>query len=140
MTQTQRDNLEILSQVQSSDQMYAVAEGRTLQEAVNRNDSLVTILQSSPAVKAVSGVGEMLPSQARQQVAADRWNDFWKEESRQTFLRDFLREASAQGFADEAFKPFLDLINQDCGIADIEDFGDVIEPFTLRYIYHIPQF
>ena len=68
MTQTQRDNLEILSQVQSSDQMYAVAEGRTLQEAVNRNDSLVTILQSSPVVKAVSGVGEMLPSQARQQV------------------------------------------------------------------------
>ena len=139
MTQTQRDNLEILSQVQSSDQMYAVAEGRTLQEAVNRNDSLVTILQSSPAVKSVSGVGEMLPSQARQRVAADRWNDFWKEESRQTFLRDFLREASAQGFADEAFNPFLILINQECGIADIEDFGDVIEPFTLRYIYPLDE-
>ncbi|MBQ1780100.1 MAG: MMPL family transporter, partial [Bacteroidales bacterium] len=36
MTPTQRENLEILSQVQASGMMYAVAEGKTLQEAVNR--------------------------------------------------------------------------------------------------------
>ena len=139
MTPAQRENLEILSQVQSSDMMYAVAEGSTLQEAVNRNDSLVAMLQASPAVAAVSGVGEMLPSEARQKVAADRWNDFWKAESRQIFLRDFLREASAQGFADEAFQPFANLISSESRISDIEDFSDVIEPFTLRYIYPLDE-
>ena len=135
MTPSQRENLEILSQVQSSDMMYAVAEGATLQETVNRNDSLVTALRNCPAVTAVSGVGEMLPSQQRQQLAADRWNAFWSDHDRQELLRNFEREALAQGFSVEAFEPFENLISKTAEISDINDFADVIEPFTLRYIY-----
>lgn len=135
MTPAQRENLEILSQVQSSDRMYAVAEGRTIQEAVNRNDSLVTALRNCPAVTAVSGVGEMLPSQDRQRAAADRWNAFWQDESRKSFLSDFLREASRQGFSDQAFQPFVNLITDKCEVSGIEDFNDVIEPFTSKYIF-----
>ena len=135
MTPSQRENLEILSQVQSSDMMYAVAEGATLQETVNRNDSLVTALRKCPAVTSVSGVGEMLPSQQRQQEAADRWNAFWSEHNRQELLRNFEREALAQGFSVEAFEPFVNLINNSAEISDIDNFADVIEPFTLRYIY-----
>ena len=135
MTPLQRDNLEILSRVQSSDRMYAVAEGATLQEAVNRNDSLVTMLQACPAVEAVNGVGEMLPSEAQQGVAADRWNTFWQEESRHTFLRDFLNEARRQGFSDQAFQPFVDLLSEKREVSDIEDFNDIVEPFTSKYIF-----
>lgn len=135
MTPSQRENLEILSQVQSSDMMYAVAEGSTLQEVVNRNDSLVSALRDCDAVTAVSGVGEMLPSQERQRQSADRWNAFWSDPTRQNLLRDFQREAQSQGFAVEAFEPFVNLISNTVKISDIEDFNDVIEPFTLRYIY-----
>ena len=135
MTPSQRENLEILSQVQSSDMMYAVAEGATLQEAVNRNDSLVSVLQGCTAVTSVSGVGEMLPSQQRQQEAADRWNAFWSDHNRQELLRDFEREALAQGFSIEAFEPFVNLISNSAEVSGIDCFADVIEPFTLRYIY-----
>ena len=135
MTKSQRDNLEILSQVQSSDRMYAVVEGRTLQEAVNRNDSLVTILKSNPAVTTVSGVGEMLPSQARQCQAADRWNTFWQQESRRQFLADFLREANALGFSEDAFQPFVNLLSEKWESSDIEEFNDIVEPFTSKYIF-----
>lgn len=135
MTPSQRENLDILSQVQSSDMMYAVAEGATLQEAVNRNDSLVTALRQCPAVTSVSGVGEMLPSQQRQQEAADRWNAFWSDHNRQELLRDFEREALAQGFSIEAFQPFINLVSESAEISNIEEFTDVIKPFTLRYIY-----
>lgn len=135
MTKSQRDNLEILSQVQSSDRMYAVVEGRTLQEAVNRNDSLVTILKSNPAVTAVSGVGEMLPSQKRQCRAADRWNTFWQQESRRQFLADFLREANALGFSENAFQPFVNLLSEKWESSDIEEFNDIVEPFTSKYIF-----
>lgn len=135
MTPSQRENLDILSQVQSSDMMYAVAEGATLQEAVNRNDSLVTALRQCPAVTSVSGVGEMLPSQQRQQEAADRWNAFWSDHNRQELLRDFEREALAQGFSIEAFQPFINLVSESAEISNIDEFTDVIEPFTLRYIY-----
>ena len=115
--------------------MYAVAEASTLQEAVNRNDSLLSVLQRSPAVAAVSGVGEMLPSQSRQKVAADRWNAFWSDHSRQELLRNFEREALAQGFSIEAFEPFMNLISENAKISDIEYFTDIIKPFTLKYIY-----
>jgi len=135
MTPTQRDNLEILSQVQASDMMYAVAEGKTLQEAVDCNDSLVSMLKRCDAVTSVSGVGEMLPSQQRQKVAADRWNAFWQEESHRNLLREFEREAIAQGFATEAFQPFFNLISQTCEISDIEEFNDIVEPFTDKYVY-----
>ena len=135
MTPSQRENLEILSQVQSSDMMYAVAEGATLQETVNRNDSLVMALRKCPAVTTVSGVGEMLPSQQRQQEAADRWNAFWSDPNRQDLLRSFEHEALAQGFSLEAFESFVNLITEKAKISDIDDFTDVIEPFTLKYIY-----
>lgn len=135
MTPTQRDNLEILSQVQASDMMYAVAEGKTLQEAVNRNDSLVSMLKRCDAVTSVSGVGEMLPSEQRQKVAADRWNAFWREETHRDLLREFEREAAAQGFATEAFLPFFNLISEKCEVSDIESFDDVVEPFTDKYVY-----
>ena len=135
MTLAQRENLAILSQVQSSGTMYAVAEGATLQEAVNRNDALMSKLRDCEQVTSVSGVGEMLPSQQRQQEAADRWNAFWQEDSRRDFLREFTREASAQGFASEAFNPFLSLVTETCQVSDIEDFNDIIEPFTGKYIY-----
>lgn len=135
MTPTQRDNLEILSQVQASDMMYAVAEGKTLQEAVNRNDSLVSILKRCDGVTSVSGVGEMLPSEQRQKMAADRWNAFWQEESHRDLLREFEREAVEQGFATEAFQPFFNLISEKCEVSDIESFDDIVEPFTNKYVY-----
>ena len=121
MTPEQRDNLEILSQVQSSGTMYAVAEGKTLQEAVNLNDALVSKLRDCKDVTSVSGVGEVLPSQQRQQEAADRWNAFWQDDSRRAFLRQFEREAAAQGFSSEAFSPFLAMVTETCEVADIEN-------------------
>lgn len=135
MTPSQRENLEILSQVQSSGTMYAVAEGKTLQEAVNRNDSLVQKLRGCKAVTSVSGVGEMLPSQRRQQDAADRWNSFWGDTKWFHLCEEVRREAAAQGFSDDAFLPFFRMFEELAQVADIEEFSDIVEPFTDKYIY-----
>lgn len=135
MTPPQRENLEILSQVQSSGTMYAVAEGKTLQEAVNRNDSLVQKLRGCKAVTSVSGVGEMLPSQQRQQKAADRWNSFWGDTKWFHLCEEVRREAAAQGFSDDAFLPFFRMFEELAQVADIEEFSDIVEPFTDKYIY-----
>ena len=135
MTPSQRENLQILSQMQSSDMMYAVAEGATLQEAVNRNDTLVAKLRSDGNVESVSGVGEMLPSEQRQQMAADRWNAFWQDPDRHDFIQSFKREADKQGFSSEAFQPFLAMVSEKCEVSDIESFNDIVEPFVNKYIY-----
>ncbi len=135
MTPTQRENLQVLSQLQASDMMYAVAEGKTLQEVVDRHDALLSKLRGSGAVTSVSGVGEMLPSQQRQKAAADRWNAFWQDDSRKELLRELSREATVCGFSDDAFQPFLEMVSKQWEVADIEDFDDIIEPFTGKYIY-----
>ena len=135
MTAEQRENLKVLSQLQSSGMMYAVAEGKTLQEAVNRNDELLSKLCASDAVSSVSGVGEMLPSEQRQKAAAERWNTFWRDDSRKDFLREFVREASACGFSEEAFQPFVELVSKEWGTSDIQGFEDIVGPFTGKYIY-----
>jgi len=135
MTPSQRENLEILSQVQSSGTLYAVAEGATLQEAVNRNDSLMGKLRGCKAVISVSGVGEMLPSQQRQQEAAHRWNAFWGDTKWFYLCEEVRREAAAQGFSDGAFLPFYRMFEELAQVSDIEDFNDIVEPFTDKYIY-----
>lgn len=135
MTPSQRENLEILSQVQSSGTLYAVAEGVTLQEAVNRNDSLMEKLRGCKSVTSVSGVGEMLPSQQRQQEAADRWNAFWGDTKWFYLCEEVRREASAQGFSDGAFLPFFRMFEERAQVSDIEEFNDIVEPFTDKYIY-----
>ena len=135
MTPVQRENLEILSKVQSSDMMYAVVEGSTLQEAVNRNAVLVDELKSCDAVKSVSGVGEMLPSQTSQQEAAARWNAFWHSGPVRQFLAEFKHKASAHGFQENAFQPFLEMTSKTWDVSDIEDFNDIVEPFTGKYLY-----
>ncbi|MBR4136367.1 MAG: 1-acyl-sn-glycerol-3-phosphate acyltransferase [Bacteroidales bacterium] len=135
MTPSQRQNLEILSQVQSSDMMYAVSEGATLQEVVDHNAALIEQLKSCAAVETVSGVGELLPSQQQLQRAAVRWNDFWQDESRQAFLRVFQRKAAEHGFQEQAFLPFVNRASESVEIPDIEEFDDIIEPFTNKYIY-----
>jgi len=138
MTPAQRENLEILSQVQASGTMYAVAEGATLQEAVNRNDKMVAKLRDCEKVESVSGVGEVLPSQQRQKDAADRWNAFWHDDGmHRSALQSFIREADAHGFSADAFQPFVDMVNQDWKTAEIEYFNGIIEPFTGKYIYPI---
>lgn len=135
MTPTQRENLEILSQVQSSGMMYAVAEGADLQETVDRHDALIAKLTESECVTSISGVGEMLPSQQRRRVAADRWNAFWDEEKRRDLVQEVRREAVAQGFSDDAFRPFSEMFSDSVQVSDIEDFDDVVEMFTGKYVY-----
>ena len=137
MTPSQRENAQVLSSLQSSDMMYAVTEGASLQEAVDRHDSMMTILRGCDAVASVSGVGEMLPSRRRCEEAAERWNAFWQEESRKAFLREFQQAASDHGFSEEAFQPFFSMVAEPCEIPDIQDFNDIIEPFTNKYIYPV---
>ena len=139
MTLSQRENVQILSRLQSSDMMYAVAEGTTLQEAVDRHDSMMTKLRGCEAVASVSGVGEMLPSRQRCEEAANRWNDFWQDDSRKEFLHELQRAAATQGFSDDAFRPFVTMVSEPCEVPEIEEFEDIIEPFTNKYIYPVGE-
>ena len=96
MTAQQRADLDLLAgSVDEGGLTYVVAEGATLEEALQRNDSL-----------GLDGVAALMPSLQRQEEALAQWNDLL---ARHPGLADKVRrEARRAGFTDEAFRPFTD--------------------------------
>ena len=101
MTAAQRADLDLLSgTVDEGGLVYVVAEGHTLEEALQNNDAL-----------GLDGVGSLMPSLDRQQEALANWQHL---QDAHPALADELRaEARKAGFADNAFAPFLARLSSD---------------------------
>ncbi len=96
MTDQQKADLGLLSKdVNDGTLTYVVAEGRTLEEALERNDSL-----------SLAGVGALLPSMTRQERALNGWNRML--EKYPDMVGCVKGVACKLGFAEGAFKPFYD--------------------------------
>lgn len=135
MTPQQRENLQLLAQLQNPNTMYAVAEGENLQAAVNNNQELLCKIKSADPSANISGVGDILPSEDMIQAATVKWNSFWTAPERQKFLKQFEYQANKQGFAITAFYPFTSILNGNLEVPDAEDFNDFIQPFVNKYIF-----
>lgn len=136
MTPEQRGNIELLGHLQSSGTLYAVAEGATLQEAVNNNSQLVTAIRAADKEAVISGLGEILPSETQMMEATERWNSFWESHNSDEFLQKFDRAANRHGFSVTAFHPFTGNISSNLENSTIDDFSDIIQPFINKYIYY----
>ena len=96
MTAQQRSDLELLGAgVGEGELTYVVSEGETLEDALLANDAL-----------GLEGVASLMPSMQRQEEALANWQHLM--ESHPTLANDLQREAAKAGFADGAFQPFLD--------------------------------
>ena len=96
MTAQQQADLDLLAgSVEESNLTYVVAEGATLEEALQHNDAL-----------GLDGVASLMPSLQRQQEALERWEALLA--AHPTLASDVRREARKAGFADGAFQPFTD--------------------------------
>lgn len=135
MTPQQRENLQLLAQLQSPNTMYAVAEGEDLQDAVNNNQELLSKIKNADPTANISGIGEFLPSEDKIQEATEKWNSFWTAHERQEFLKQFEYQANKQGFAITAFYPFTSILNGNLEAPAAEDFNDFIQPFVNKYIF-----
>ena len=101
MTAEQQRDLALLSStVDESGLTYVVAEGRTLEEALEHNDAL-----------GLDGVAALMPSVGRQQEAQANWQRL--KESHPGLANELCTEARKSGFADDAFAPFLERLAAD---------------------------
>lgn len=135
MTGQQREGMKVLSQIQPTDAVYAISQGDDLKSAVENNNTLVRKIREADPGAVVSGLGEFLPDEKAMREAADRWNNFWQDESRKEFLRRFELEAGSEGFAVTAFHPFTTLVSEECGVAEAEEFNDFVQPFLDKYVF-----
>ena len=96
MTTQQQADLDLLAaSVDEGGLTYVVAEDATLEEALQRNDSL-----------GLDGVAALMPSLARQEKALTQWHSLLTKHP--SLADEVRREARRAGFADEAFRPFTD--------------------------------
>ena len=96
MTAQQQEDLDLLAgSMEEGNLTYVVAEGSTLEDALQRNDSLQ-----------LDGVASLMPSLRRQQEALTNWEALMA--AHPTLATDVQREARKAGFSEGAFTPFTD--------------------------------
>lgn len=135
MTQEQRDDMERIATSVDQAQIYAVARGNNLDEALKANEKLqnkISTLQSHDSVT-THGVSNFLPTAERQQERIDRWKKFW--EGRESKLVDALKaKAAAHGFSDEAFAPFYSTMSDEPQACNDTDFEPLLAALSNSFV------
>lgn len=116
MTTEQRDGLQMLASRSSGNhELYAIAEGATLEEALQANDSLqktIGSLRQESTVSSCRGAGSFIPSVKEQEKRISRWNLFISK-LKQSGIESRLTEAAVKyGFAEDVFDPFFEMLDK----------------------------
>ena len=113
--------------------LYCIAEGRTLDEALEYNEIIYLETQGRAALQQINGIGNFMPSIATQQKRLERWNQFWKER-KDTFIHNLDQAAIQNGFVPVAFQPCKNIIDQEYEIQDNQYFNLIKEELATNYI------
>jgi len=111
MTKQQQEDLALLSEsMQTEDEtdlIYVVSEGADLQQALAKNETIMSECQQKlPKDAVVSGPDGLLPSVERQKASLAQWAAFWEKHS--DIADEVKREAKKMGFTEDAFSPFIE--------------------------------
>ena len=137
MTAQQQEGMQLLSGLQQEGSVFVVAEGATLDEALEHHERVVQpVLQELAAdsvVSRVSGVGHFLPSTDAQRRAVERWNAYWQAH-RDDLLRQLGEASRAEGFAADAFQPFVDMVSEQATVKPASHFKVVSDYLAGAYV------
>ena len=137
MTQSQKQDLEMLQgglEQSGYKQIYAIAEGVDQETALEQNDNLLAKLDSLKSkVAFVKGAGNFVPSEKTQSERIARWNDFWGGGRAERLVKDLSDESRKQGFAESAFSPFTDILNNEYSVSSGDD-SSLMDSFDGTYI------
>ena len=137
MTSSQREGLKVLEsglEQEGFSQVYAIAEGGTLEEALRNNDALQDRLEAlGSKVASVKGTGCFTPGTERQRERIERWNGFWAGR-KDALVAGLLSESRKAGFSDDAFRPFLDLLENEPQVQPLDESSASIRSFDGTYV------
>lgn len=113
MLPEQREGLKFLASNTKSNNdslniLFAVAEGKTLDEALHTNETMIDGINGISGIRQITGIAGLIPSDSLCAVRMAEWNEFWTKHH--DILNQLSTTATQNGFAQTAFNPFIELV------------------------------
>ena len=121
--------------------VYVVAEGKTMEEALLRNEALekkIARLVDKEYISKYSGVSTLLLSDSLQRQRITRWNRYWTAEKKLALLEMLQKEGSSIGYSSRAFNAFSDLLNRSYTVADTATMQELRSGLLGDYVNETP--
>lgn len=96
--------------------VYVVAEGKSMEEALIRNEQLekeIAKLTDKGTVSKYTGVSTLLLSNARQEERIQKWNTYWTPDKKKALSETLQQQGRELGYSARAFNAFSALLNED---------------------------
>ena len=122
--QKSEQNLLALNPDASSQTVYLVSTGVDFQEAVDnhqQNRNKIQQLQNEGLIGNYASADALLISEEKQMTRIARWNTFWTEEKKENLRRNLLETGVKYKFNEQAFIPFLNLLDENYHPVNIAD-------------------
>lgn len=132
MTKSQHSDMDYILSTSSQADAFAVAEGRTLDEALVRSEHQQVELNSKGIV--ANGMANYTPSSSVQQERLHLWNDFLHRH--QALVSEFRASCIRQGFSEDAFSSFENLLQTNFEILPSTSFVPLTSSQSERYTIH----
>lgn len=108
--------------------MYIVAQGRTMEEALRRNEQAMPMLEKMKdegTLNKYTTVSTFFLSDSLQRQRIERWNTFWTRERKDRLMQAVRAEAKVLKFSETVLRNFDSLMNKKYVIAGPE----ILQPF-----------
>lgn len=136
MTSSQRQDMQLLLEsMQKKDStvlLYAIAEGKDLEEALQHNEQLISSIQDINGIAKISGIGQLLPSQARQRENLKLWSQLWRKHSEAK--EQFMKSCQQVGFSPSAFTTFTELTEAELDLLETSQFMEAGKMITENFV------
>ena len=137
MTAQQQKDMQLLAAASNEAPVYAVAEGKTLDEALRENETAVMpkmrVLEQEGGIGKVNGIGQFLPTQEVQKERLHRWEQFWESHAT-AVTAELKRQCAAQGFNAQAFAPFFEMVSARFEPQSLDFFEPIVSLLEDTYI------
>lgn len=121
--------------------VYLVTEGKTLNEALVKNEQLsarIEELKRKNVVIKYSGVSSFILSNSLQQERITRWNRYWTPDKKQQLLTTLVSQGAALGFKPAAFDNFKNLLNKHFEVGDKDNAAELRNSFLDDFVNEKP--
>ncbi|GAA3508297.1 MMPL family transporter [Aquimarina addita] len=130
-------DLDRINNTTASQSIYLVTYGTSLNEALNTNNTVYTLLhkkKEQDALMNYSSIGGIVLSQEKQQEKIRIWNEFWTKQRTDTIIKLLKEKGVVLGFKTKTFTPFYEVLQSDHKTIGFDQYRKVKELYLDEFV------